>query len=223
VARMSSFGILAMSNFPKYRGQPGLTPVYDPELSHGSNRSATSARVVRSPRAHRHQASGRRGDGCLRIGQKHRRGPARRRAGLSFPGGRRPTPARECREDAQRDSADRRRPAALAAQDRRGDRRLARAGRVRRADLLGAEAILPGPHHRRPPRRGAGLPQRFARSDSPAHGRAARAFHADCPAGQPVRDIGGADARRAPDDRRCRRQTGRDRPRDRVPARGPAA
>jgi gluconate kinase len=35
-----------------------------------------------------------------------------------------------------------------------------------------------GHHHRRPPRRGAGLPQRITLSDPPAHGCAARALHA---------------------------------------------
>jgi hypothetical protein len=111
---LSCVGILAMSDLPKYRGQPGVMPVYDPDLSHGRNRSATSARVVHSPRALHRQAGDRRGDGCLRIRQKHRRGPARRRAGLPFPGRRRPAPARQCREDAQRDSVDGRGPAALA-------------------------------------------------------------------------------------------------------------
>ena len=40
-----------------------------------------------------------------------------------------------------------------------------RKGRMWRTDLLGAEAIIPEHHHRQPPRRGAGLPQRIARSD----------------------------------------------------------
>jgi len=71
-------------------------------------------------------------------------------------------------------------------------------------------------HHRRPPRRGAGLPQGITRSDPPAHGCAARALHAHCLARQPVRDVGGTNAGRAPDHRRCRRPTGRNRSRNRL-------
>ena len=97
-----------------------------------------------------------------------------------------------------------------------------RARRIRRAHLLGAEAFLPGHHHRRSPRRDAGLPQRIARPHPPAHGRAARALHAGGPARQPVCDTAGADARRASDHRRCRRPANRDRRRDRASARGAA-
>jgi energy-coupling factor transporter ATP-binding protein EcfA2 len=112
---------------------------------------------------------------------------------------------------------------AVAPQDRRGNRRLACAGRMRRADLLGAEAVLSGRHYRRPPRRGVGLPQRIARACSSAHDRQAEALHAGCPARQPVCDIGGAGAGRAPDCCRDRRRTGRHRSRNRESTRGSAA
>ena len=206
-----------MSNLPKYRSQPELTPVYDPDLSHGSNQSATSARVVRSPRALRRQAGNRRGDGCLRIRQKHGRGPARQRAGLSFPGRRRPTPARECREDAKRDSADRRRPAAPGlrkiAEEIDGWRARGECGVLTCSALKRSyrDLIIGGRHD-------VALVYLEGSHDLIHRRMAARHEHymPYCLARQPIRDIGGADARRAPDHRRCRRQTGRDRPRDRV-------
>src|ERR1700751_2772370 len=90
-----------------------------------------------------------------------------------------------------------------------------------RADLLGAEAVLPGHYHRRPPGRRAGLSQRLSRPHPPAYDRKAWALHAGCFARQPICDIGGAYAGRAPDYRRYRRQTGRHRAGPRAPARGP--
>jgi hypothetical protein len=73
-------------------------------------------------------------------------------------------------------------PLTLASQDRRGNRRLARAGRIRRAGLLSAETFLPRHQHRRPPGRDAGLPQRIVRPHPPAHGGAPRALYAGGPA-----------------------------------------
>ena len=48
----------------------------------------------------------------------------------------------QCREDAEGNSADRRRPLAMARSDRRGARKLGGRTKVWRADLLGAEARL---------------------------------------------------------------------------------
>src|SRR5580704_7549260 len=171
-------------------------------------------RSLNGPASRSQPADGRRRHGRFGLRQDHGREAAGRDVGLAVPGRRHATSSRERGKDERRHPLDRRRSAALAAQDRRDHRQLADARPVGRDYLFGLEAILPRHHRRRSAGRAAGLPQRLTRRDPPAHGPAPRPLHAGRLARQPVLDPRGTLARRKSDRRRHRRSARRDRRRN---------